>query len=463
MGFSWFDDPGRYEPWNPIVFINGNLLMDAFWEIAILLFARRNAWANYTLWLFLSGMVVNAIGHPFYSLYLARPRRCRSISAPVRYHSTWYFPGLFTSFLHIGIVLAMIVQLRRDYSGDADRAPPRRPLVGSLPRLTPAAMPPSSPREVLNDQFPERPAASRPLLRPDPGHGACRRPAPCQQRRPHQILNMLTPAIGVLVLLLVLTPDGYQRTGWLRLALHRAGWRSWPLALLAPTVILAPPTAPPGCAACCLDFESDVLINLIINIVIISIYAMFEEIGWRGYLLPRLNARPGPVAPALVGFLHGVWHLPLMLLTTAYNPAGNRLITVPLFLAVLTGAGVLYGYLRDMSGSLWPVIIAHGTFNAVLGILADAAITSDPSTAAYLTGETGVLTLAAVMIAVAILTRRWPRHTREVLVTRTALQDLAAPHGAPEQPRRAPRSQTRHRGSHRKAAIDRLDLPVTRP
>ena len=67
-----------------------------------------------------------------------------------------------------------------------------------------------------------------------------------------------------------------------------------------------------------------------------------------------------------------------MLLTTAYNPAGNRLITVPLFLAVLTGAGVLYGYLRDMSGSLWPVIIAHGTFNAVLGILADAAVTSDP-------------------------------------------------------------------------------------
>jgi membrane protease YdiL (CAAX protease family) len=69
----------------------------------------------------------------------------------------------------------------------------------------------------------------------------------------------------------------------------------------------------------------------------------------------------------LVGFLHGVWHLPLMLMTTAYNPAGNRLITVPIFLAVLTGAGVIYAYLRWTSGSIWPVIIAHGTFNAVLG------------------------------------------------------------------------------------------------
>jgi membrane protease YdiL (CAAX protease family) len=57
----------------------------------------------------------------------------------------------------------------------------------------------------------------------------------------------------------------------------------------------------------------------------------------------------------------------LMLLTTAYNPAGNRLIVVPLFLAILTVARIHYGYLRNASGSLWPVVIAHGTFNAVLG------------------------------------------------------------------------------------------------
>jgi hypothetical protein len=60
------------------VFITGNLLMDGFWEVAILLFARRNAWANYTVWLFLSGMVVNAVGHPLYSLW---PRTLHSRSS----------------------------------------------------------------------------------------------------------------------------------------------------------------------------------------------------------------------------------------------------------------------------------------------------------------------------------------------------------------------------------------------
>ena len=130
-GTLWFDDPGRYEPWDPIVFINGNLLMDAFWEIAILLFARRNAWANYTLWLFLSGMITNAIGHPFYSVFLWTNLSLQEyLGSQYGMHSGWYFPGLFTSFLHAAIVLAMIVQLRRDYTGDV----PASQWAGRLPR-----------------------------------------------------------------------------------------------------------------------------------------------------------------------------------------------------------------------------------------------------------------------------------------------------------------------------------------
>jgi membrane protease YdiL (CAAX protease family) len=101
-----------------------------------------------------------------------------------------------------------------------------------------------------------------------------------------------------------------------------------------------------------------------------------------------------------------VWHLPLILLTTACSPIGNRFIVVPLFLAVLTAAGVLYGYLRDAFGSLWPVVIAHGTFNAVLGMLAGAAVAEYPALAAYLTGETGIFTLLAIVIVAWVLVRR---------------------------------------------------------
>jgi hypothetical protein len=53
-------------------------------------------------------------------------------------------------------------------------------------------------------------------------------------------------------------------------------------------------------------------------------------------------------------------------------------------------------------------VIAHGTFNAVLGRLDQAAVTTDVGNAAYLTGETGVFTLAAVWITAVVLARRYP-------------------------------------------------------
>jgi membrane protease YdiL (CAAX protease family) len=224
---------------------------------------------------------------------------------------------------------------------------------------------------------------------------------------PLQILSMVTPTIGVLVMLLVLTPDGYRRAGWSRLALHRPGWRGWPLALMGPAAILGVSYGATSLVGLLRwDFEADIVLNLVLSIVINSLFAVLEEIGWRGYLLPHLGIEGNISAALVVGLLHGVWHLPLMLLTTAYNPAGNRLLTVPVFLAVLTGAGVLYAYLRWASGSLLPVVVAHGTFNAVLGALGQASTTSDSAAVAYLTGETGIFTLAGVVALAIVLTRR---------------------------------------------------------
>jgi membrane protein implicated in regulation of membrane protease activity len=53
------------------------------------------------------------------------------------------------------------------------------------------------------------------------------------------------------------------------------------------------------------------------------------------------------------------------------------------------------------------VIIAHGTFNAVLGAFAAAAVTPDAAAAAYLTGETGLFTLAGVATTALVLAKRY--------------------------------------------------------
>jgi uncharacterized membrane protein len=64
-------------------------------------------------------------------------------------------------------------------------------------------------------------------------------------------------------------------------------------------------------------------------------------------------------------------------------------------------------------------VIAHGTFNAVLGALAGAAVVGNPNTAAYLTGETGVFTLLALVILTWMLMRRSATQKEDHLVAQS--------------------------------------------
>jgi len=45
-------------------------------------------------------------------------------------------------------------------------------------------------------------------------------------------------------------------------------------------------------------------------------------------------------AALAMGFIHGMFHVPLMALTTTYNNVGNRWIVVPTVVVTLTAAGV---------------------------------------------------------------------------------------------------------------------------
>ena len=49
---------------------------------------------------------------------------------------------------------------------------------------------------------------------------------------------MLTPLVVVLLMLFVVTRDGYTREGLKSLGLHRLGLRAWPVAILGPLAVL---------------------------------------------------------------------------------------------------------------------------------------------------------------------------------------------------------------------------------
>ena len=76
-----------------------------------------------------------------------------------------------------------------------------------------------------------------------------------------------------------------------------------------------------------------------------------EELAFRGLLFAWLRDRLGVAAAALVsGLIFAVLH------------------GVPVLIPALTAIGIALALLYHRCGSLWPVILAHGTFNAIMVI-----------------------------------------------------------------------------------------------
>ncbi|MGG7507692.1 CPBP family glutamic-type intramembrane protease [Plantibacter sp. YIM 135249] len=108
------------------------------------------------------------------------------------------------------------------------------------------------------------------------------------------------------------------------------------------------------------------LLNVVIGAVINTVPALGEELGWRGYLLPKLLPLGNVRAIILSGVIWGVWHAPLLLLGYNYPYAPGWLgVLMMAGMCILIGA--VFGWLRLRSASVWPAALAHGAFNAAAG------------------------------------------------------------------------------------------------
>lgn len=135
-----------------------------------------------------------------------------------------------------------------------------------------------------------------------------------------------------------------------------------------------------------------------------------EEPGWRGFALPRLEARYGPaVATLLLGVIWALWHIPLLAMgpSTSQGMPGVGEWTLRLSMSVLNIIGVafLLTWIYNRTRSVLLALLMHGninTANLLLIPLASNALTGAVSQAFQIVMN---VTLLMAVIVVVVITR----------------------------------------------------------
>ncbi len=143
---------------------------------------------------------------------------------------------------------------------------------------------------------------------------------------------------------------------------------------------------------------SQIVAALTIAPLINAPFALGEELGWRGFLLPRLmKAGLGPW-PALVlsGVIWGVWHAPVI--AQGHNYPDHPYLGVLLMIVFCTLLGIIFGWLQLSSGSVWVPTIAHGALNAIAGLPLLVLTEFDTAVGGMLTSLIGWIPLTGFVV-----------------------------------------------------------------
>lgn len=236
-------------------------------------------------------------------------------------------------------------------------------------------------------------------------------------------------------------------------------WRlplPWYLLLLAPTAVTLVAVSLNSIVRNGPPAALGVPVATAIAMVVFSIFpgsALGEEVGWRGYALPRLQQRRSALgAGLLVGVLTALWHLPLWLRGAPTHPLS---LYAPFAIQVVAYA-VIYTWLYNgTGGSLLMAVLFHASTNAPLTLVV-LPLGAD-SLPAIFWMISGLTTLCAAVVVVTSGPSNLSRQGRQV-VSRSGEEAGARR----QQPVRPEPASTRSR-STTALTTDPSELPDERP
>ena len=182
------------------------------------------------------------------------------------------------------------------------------------------------------------------------------------------LLGSLVPStLGLLIVGLLRGKLGVRNV-LRRLGHGRIGLR-WYLAVLALTML-----APLAIGVSILmGGATPVVDTTVFRVLVLFAFSIFpgsalgEELGWRGFALPRMQARHSALTASLViGILWGSWHLPLWL---TGNPSYPISLFVPFVAAVIASSVICTWLYNNTGGSLLIIVLYHAAINLPITVL----------------------------------------------------------------------------------------------
>ena len=143
------------------------------------------------------------------------------------------------------------------------------------------------------------------------------------------------PKLNAKTLAIVLSPLGFFLFGLLLFALIKQEWY---------------------------DFEAFAAVHwssmdaLVLWLLPLLTYSIFEEIGWRGFLLPHLQTHYNAwQATIVLAFIWALWHLPFFF----YRFEFSLFISIGFFFGIFVGTVILTSLYNSSRGLLFPVMLFH--------------------------------------------------------------------------------------------------------
>lgn len=169
----------------------------------------------------------------------------------------------------------------------------------------------------------------------------------------------------------------------------RAGWQWYLFILLGiPALFLFGISFMPGALASFQGFPPNFPVVYLVTFVLIFFGGgpLGEEPGWRGFALPRMQPRYGPLwGTLLLGVLWVFWHLPDFLTDAQRGGPGTSLaalltLNFPIFFLLVMSLAVIFTWVYNYSrGSVFIAILLHAsinTFGSVVALFTAPSVTS---------------------------------------------------------------------------------------